>query len=896
MRKHLIILLALCALLPLTTAAQNGVINVRARQSAPAGQTFQITFEVDGEPSNFKMPSLKNLTHVGGPNVGYSSYSTTVNGKFTHTESYTITILVQGDKEGTANVGSASCSVGGKTVSSKPFSVKIEKANPNRRQQQQQQQSNWGWGGWGQPQPQQQQRQQQQQRPATAQSIDKNTLFARASINKTNLYQGEEAIIVYKIYTQVPLTQFQIEKLPRNKGFWSEDLSEGQTEVKQYAETVNGRQYQVAEIRRGALFPQETGTLNIAPLQTDVVAIIMTQMQRQRTGTILDFFIDDPFFTPTQQQAVVKSLTSNSINVNVKPLPEAPEGFAGGVGHFDIKVKSDLKQLRAGESMTYSVTVSGRGNLSLLETPQVAFPQGLDVYEPRVVDNIVKGDGGLSGSRTFEWIVTPQTQGNYEIPALNYVYFDPSSGQYVTLHGDAVKLKVAKGDNSHQKSDVAELNSDIHHIEKHSHFSPLGSNAHAGFWFWLLMLVPLVAAIVVVAWVRRQQAIAGDEGSMRLQRATKLARKRLRNAERHLHDGNDERFYEEIYKALWGGISDKFNIQLSLLSSDTIRRHMADKQVDEGLQQRILQTLADVDFARFAPGDSSAKKQSIYDEAMETIMQISAIKMKQPNRASAKETLAVIVLLMLGATSSLQAATTGNADCNQLFAQGNAAYDSGDYHQAIEHYAAILDAGQESWQLYYNMGNAYYRLDELGQSILHYERALLLSPHNKAVKDNLLLAQSKTADHIEQLPRNIVAQWFDNLLHITSPRGWRTVCIILMVLLCAAATLFFVANSYKLRKTMFVVGSLLLVLTLFSIVDATISARNVTHNHQAVVTAPMVVVKGAPDPSAVEKFVLHEGTELQIKETDENWWLITIADGKEGWIDAGAEKIVNPKS
>ena len=281
---------------------------------------------------------------------------------------------------------------------------------------------------------------------------------------------------------------------------------------------------------------------------------------------------------------------------------------------------------------------------------------------------------------------------------------------------------------------------------------------------------------------------------------------------------------------------------------------------------------------------------------METIMQISAIKMKQPNRASAKETLAVIVLLMLGATSSLQAATTGNADCNQLFAQGNAAYDSGDYHQAIEHYAAILDAGQESWQLYYNMGNAYYRLDELGQSILHYERALLLSPHNKAVKDNLLLAQSKTADHIEQLPRNIVAQWFDNLLHITSPRGWRTVCIILMVLLCAAATLFFVANSYKLRKTMFVVGSLLLVLTLFSIVDATISARNVTHNHQAVVTAPMVVVKGAPDPSAVEKFVLHEGTELQIKETDENWWLITIADGKEGWIDAGAEKIANPKS
>ncbi len=890
MSKILKILILFVVLLPGWATAQQGKMDVRSRQNVSAGQSFQITFEVSGRPSNFKMPSLKNLTHVGGPNTSYSSYMSNNNGRVTMSESYTITILVRAEKEGSANVGAASCVVDGKTVTSTPFSVKVGKADPNNNSRQQQQQNQggwgWGWGGWGQP----QQQQQQAAQPKQTQKIDNNTLFARASINKTNLYQGEEAIIVYKIYTQVPLTQFQIEKLPRNKGFWSEDLSEGQTTVKQYSETVNGRQYQVAEIRRGALYPQESGSLSIAPLQTDVVAIIQTQLQHQRTGTILDFFIDDPFFTPTQQQAVVKSLTSNGISVNVKPLPEAPDGFAGGVGHFDVKVKSDLTELRAGEALTYSVTISGRGNLSLLEAPQINFPKGLDVYEPRVVDNIVKGDNGLSGSRTFEWIVTPQTQGEYEIPALEYVYFDPSSGQYVTLHGDAVKLKVAKGEHSNSKSDVALLNSDIHHIQKEAHLVPIGSNAHPGFWFWLLMALPLVAALAIVLWARRQQEIAGDEGSMRLQRATKLARKRLRNAERHLNDGNDEKFYEEIYKALWGGISDKFNIQLSLLSTETIRQHLAEKQVDEALQQRILQTLNDVDFARFAPGDSSTKKQTIYNEAMNTIMQIGAIKIKDP-RKSGQPVILLLLLLGLGALMPLSAAQPTQQSVDDWFHEANTAYDSDDYNSALSRYNDIRDAGWESWQLYYNMGNTYYRLDELGRSILYYERALRLAPNNKEIKDNLRLAQSKTTDKIEQLPQNLFVQCFNNILHLTSPRGWRVICIILMVLLCTTAAIFFVSSNYVIRKRTFLIIVPLLLLIVFSVCNATISSRNVTSNHKAIVTSPLVVVKGAPDPTAVDKFVLHEGTEVTLIETDNNWWHIEIADGKEGWMNGGAEKI-----
>ena len=876
MKKLHIITLLFLALLPLLTEAQNATMNIHARETAAVGQAFQITFEVNDEARNFKVPTLKGLNLVGGPYSSRSSYSSYINGRRSNSISYTFTILVEADKVGTANVGAASCIVNGKTVTSKPFSIKIVKAEDKTAQGSSS--SQWNRGGRQPFQPQRQAQPQRQTQPQTSNNIDHNTLFARASINKTNLYKGEEAIIVYKIYTQIPLTQFQIEKLPRNKGFWSEDLSEGRTQVRQYSETVNGRQYQVAEIRRGALYPQETGTLRIEPLKTDVVAIILTQMQRQRTGTMLDYFIDnffdDPFFAPMQQQAVVKSLTSNALSVNVKPLPESPAGFAGGVGHFDISVKSDLNELRAGEALTYSITISGRGNLSLLEPPQINFPQGFEVYEPRIIDNITKTDNGLTGSRTFEWIITPQSQGKFQIPSVDYVYFDPSSETYVTKHSDPINVNVLKGaSGSVAQGDVRLLNSDIHHIRKTTRLHPIGYNVHTGLWFWLLLLLPIVAVSVIIAFARRQQRIASDESSMRLQRATKLAKKRLRNAEKALNIGNDELFYEEIYKALWGGIADKFNIQQSLLSSETIKSHLEQKNVENQLKERILQTLTDVDFARFAPGDSGNQKQNIYQEAMQTIIQIGSIKIqttKSKNETIKTATL-ILLAIVLSYGNSIWAAQQNNANNpDALFLQANEAYDTGDYEQALSLYNAVIEAGYESADLYYNIGNTYYRLEEIGYSIL-YERALRLKPSSKEIKENLMLARSKTADKIEEISPMFLVSWFKSILSITTPRGWRTILIIIVIITCIAAAIFFISSNYKTRKAMFIVSVPLLLLIIFSALNAAISARNVTNNKEAIVIAPMVVVKGSPDQKSVDKFVLHEGTKLAITDRQDQW-------------------------
>lgn len=602
MKKLLIALLLMAAGL---AGAQE--LTVRAPGRVEVGRRFEVRYEVDARASDFRGPSFKGLSVLSGPNTSMQTGMSIINGQVSRSVVSGFTYIILADQEGTFNVGGASCTVDGKRLSCQGFTVKVEKGSGQQPS-----------GGYGQP-----QSQPRASQPAQSANIDSRSLFARASISKSNPYQGEQVILTYKIYTQVSLSQYQIDKLPGNKGFWSEDLTRDGN-VKQYEETVDGRRYMVAEIRRGALFAQESGRLTIEPLDLDVLALV--QRQRQRSGTVWDLF-DDPFFNPTQ--AVEKHLRTNSLSVNVKGLPPAPDGFCGGVGSFDVKCSTDTREVRANEAITYRLTVSGRGNLMLLEAPQINFPKVFEVYDPQVNDRISYNSDGVSGSRTFEWVLIPRSQGNYEIPAFKVLFFDPKAGRYVSRTVEAVPVRIHKGDPkamknvTSSKNDVKLLNSDINYIQvSPGRFVARGREDRAEWWFWLLAALIVAAAVAGILWGRREQSRREDVAGMRLKRATKEAKKRLRRAAEHLDSGDDNRFYEEIYKAIWGCLADKYSIELALLSSDTVRQCLVEKQVPAEQQQRILDTLRDVDFARFAPGDAASKKQQIYNEAIEMIVMI----------------------------------------------------------------------------------------------------------------------------------------------------------------------------------------------------------------------------------------------------------------------------------
>lgn len=579
-------------------------LTVIAPSQVKTGNAFQVKFECNAKATNFKAPNFGGLTVQSGPYQGSSSSVSIINGKVNKSESYTFTYLLYADQEGTFTIGPASCTADGKTVKSTSATIKVVKGNPNSG-------SSAPSRGGAYDQQQQQQRQNQA-------SMDAKSLFVRMGINKTNPYLGEECIITYKIYTQLSLHRYEIDKLSGIKGFWSEDLSEGK-ELKQYEETVDGRRYTVAEIRRGAIYGQQTGTQKIEPLQMDVLA--MVPVQRRRTGTIWDLF-DDPFFN--QAQAVEKHLTSNSLSIKVKDLPAVSDdkNFSGAVGKFTAKAAVDQTEVKANEAVTYSLTINGHGNLMLIEAPEMEFPKVFEVYDPKISDKLSRSDGGISGSRTFEWVLIPQSAGNYEIPSLTFTYFDPSTGKYVTTNTDSFSIKVAKGDGSHNivsstKNDVNKLNDDINHIK--TKLGRVIDPNRKDLNFILFVIFISLLANLILLFGRKRQDFMKDEVGVRQSRAIKQAKKRLRNAEKYLGEGKDSLFYEEIYKALWGCLSDKYRIPMSQLSRETVTARLEERKIPQEQFALIMGTLESVDEARFAPGDSSVRKQDIYNQTLQTI-------------------------------------------------------------------------------------------------------------------------------------------------------------------------------------------------------------------------------------------------------------------------------------
>ncbi len=580
-------------------------MTVQAPEMVYVGDNFTVRFVVNEQAKDFRGPSFKGFSLRAGPSTSSQTSMSFVNGQMSRSVSTTFSYTLTADVEGTFTIDPATCIADGKKISSKSVTVKVEKmsaAAQQQRQQQQQQRQRQAYDPWA-------------QQPQQASQIDANTLFARASVSKSNPYQGEQVIITYKIYTQVPISQFAIDKLPGNKGFWSEDLSVGQ-QIKQYEETYNDRRYQVAEIRRGALFAQESGNLTIEPLDLNVLA--MVQRQRQRTGSIWDLF-DDPFFN--SQQAVERPLSTNRLTVNVRPLPTAPQGFSGGVGQFDVKGGLNLTKVKANEAVSYRITVSGKGNLMLIDAPQPQFPSAFEVYDPQIDDNIKKSDAGISGSRTYEWVLIPRSKGEYTIPAFNFVYFDPSTGQYISRRIPEQKIEVERGDsrsmvNVSSKDDVRLLAQDINYIHPVGKLHHLKDEDHAGWPFWTVLAVLVAIFVAAEIILRRYSKQQLDVAGTRMKRATRKAKKRLKKAASYLGSGDTEHFYEEIYKAIWGCLSDKYNIPQAQLNRDTVSACLVEKQVPEAQQQTIMKLLQDVDLARFAPGDPETQKQTIYTEAL----------------------------------------------------------------------------------------------------------------------------------------------------------------------------------------------------------------------------------------------------------------------------------------
>ena len=611
--KKILSILFVCTIAVIAIAQE-----VEFKASAPAqvimGKPFQLVYQVNQRAKDLRVPEFVDFDYMAGPFTSQSSSTSFVNGKRTSTFTLTYTYTLMANKEGNFTIQPATIKVDGTEYTSN--GVRITVLPPDQAPSGSAiNGSTNSVGAAGQQ----------------ASSVNAENLFLRTLVSKTKVHEQEVVLLTYKLYfANVDVAQFTNNtRLPEFKGFLKQDLEMGeiQTELEHY----NGRNYQTAVLYRTLLFPQRSGDIVIDPAQFE--AVLRVRNRAQVRSIFDDFF--DSYTTAT------KVLTAPGVTIHVSSLPTGkPVGFSGGVGRFSISSTISDVQLQANEAVTLTLVIQGAGNMKLLKTPVVDWPEGFEVYDPKVTNNFKNTIAGVSGTKVVEYLAIPRAGGTYVIPPVLFSYYDVEEDAYRTLTTEEYTLTIARamGEESNvavvnnylQKEDIQQLGNDIRYIQTNDlvlpHTSPSRWIAFGSLIFWLCYLLPAILAAVLFVIFRKQIKENADITRVRYKKANKVAQRRLKMAEQLLKQNNKEAFYEEIERALWTYLSDRLSVPTAQLNKENIAQILAGKGVAPELIDEMLKVLATAEFARYAPVSDHAM-QDLYHDTTKMINQLENNKL-----------------------------------------------------------------------------------------------------------------------------------------------------------------------------------------------------------------------------------------------------------------------------
>ena len=826
--------------------------------SAPShvsvGEQFRLTYTVNTQDvSDFRAGNIpEELDVLIGPNRSMQSSYQMINGHTSSSSSITYTYIVAATKNGTYTISPAHVKVGDKQIASNALTIKVSgSAQGNSGSSRHRQSDDDGT----------------ELRDAGSR-ISGSDLFIKVSANKKRVHEQEPILLTYKVYTLVSLTQLRGD-MPDLKSFYSQEVDLPQQ--KSFSvETVNGRPYRTCTWSQYVMFPQMTGRLQIPSITFEGIVV----QQNRNIDPFEAFFNGGSGYVE-----VKKKIVAPGIEIQVDPLPARPANFSGGVGQFNVSASLNKTQTRSNDPVSMRIVVSGTGNLKLIKQPLVSLPKDFDQYDPKITDQTKLTSNGLEGSKIFDILIVPRHQGKYEIPPVEFTYFDVSSNSYKTVKSEGFTLDVAKGSGAGKvndftgQEDLQELTKDIRYIKTGDarqqgldHFF-FGSTAY---WVSLVVLALIFLSLFVIF---RQRAIDhADVTKMRGKKANKVATRRLKKAARLMAANKPAEFYDEVMRALWGYVGDKLNIPVAQLSHDNISQRLADRSVDEVTIGQFIGALDECEFERYAPGDPKGNMNKVYEKAMTAIEKIEET-MKKRRAPKASALIALLLLLPLGASA-------------QTKSEADSAYAAGHYQKAVAIYEQLLNQGASA-DLYYNLGNAYYRSENITRAVLNYERALLLSPGDRDIRFNLQLARSKTIDKIVPESEMFFVTWYHSLVNLMSVDGWAMTAIVSLALLIVLFLIYLFSEQVWLRKVGFFGGFALLLVFVLSNIFANAQKQELLHRKGAIVVASSVAVKSTPARNGTDLFILHEGTKVVITDGSmKDWKEIRLADGKEGWIES----------
>lgn len=830
------------------------VIRVSAPSRVEAGENFRVSFKVttqDVDDFRSGLHSTDVVEVIAGPYTSSESSFQMVNGHTSSSSSITYTYTLYAAKSGVYNIPAAHARVGGKQISSSPAKVTVVGSAQGR--------------GNNSPKMHEDDNYQPHMRAAGS-AISGRDLFIKVSANKKKVYEQEPILLTYKVYTLVDLTQLE-GKMPELTGFHTQEIPLPQ-QKSFHIERVNGKPYRTVTWSQYVMYPQMTGKMEIPSITFKGIVV-----QQNRS---VDPF--EAFFNGGSGYVEVKrNIVAPSIKIDVLPLPQKPANFSGGVGKFNISAQLNKNELKAGDPLSLRIVVGGIGNLKLIKQPVVNFPKDWDKYDPKVTDKTKLTSNGLEGNMIYDILAVPRNQGHYTIPPVELTYYDTSLNQYKTIKTQSFEIEVAKGDGS--RSSVVDYSKDqpkdIKDIKKGDAELHSVDNFFFGSVGYLMsLLIPFVAFVALLVIFRKRAIDNADLVKMKGKKANKIATKRLRQANKLMLAGKSNEFYDEVLRALWGYVGDKLNMPAEKLSRENISEKLQSHNVDDNTISKFVSAIDDCEMMRFAPGDPEGNMNKTFESAMTAIMEIEKVMNKKSNKAKAFGFSFVLMILMLMPLSA-NAITKQNADDE---------YAKGNYQQAIKDYQEILKTGVSS-EIYYNLGNAYYRTDNITQALLAYERALQLSPGDNDIRFNLQYARSKTIDKITPETEMFFVTWYHSLVNFTSVDRWANTAIVSIVMALLLILVFLFAPQMWARKSGFYGSAAFLLLFAFANLFAFQQKHELETKQGAIVIAPTVNVKKTPAASGTDVFVIHEGTRVDITDRGMKQWRgIKLADGREGWL------------
>ncbi len=573
--------LVLLMLSSFVAGAQNIKVTATAKSSVSVGQQFSYTITFNTNTGQFTPPSFKDFTYLGGPSQ--SSSMQNINGKVSLELSYTY--YLRADKEGTYTIGPAKLSANGQEYTSNSVTIKVAKG----------------------------------------QIKSDDDLFIKTYVSKTKVYDGEQLVVTHKLYSKHSLAAFESVELPSYTGFWAEELDKNaQFHITQ--EVHNGTRYQVATLGRSLLYAQKSGKITLDPA---IVGVVIRKKVQSQSYSIFDQLMGS-------YKEERKKVQSEKVAIEVVPLPATnkPDDFTGLTGDFSFSVDLTKTEVEANEAVNLKIKVSGSGNLKLVNELNLEFPPDIEVYDPKVSDNIKVKDNGMSGSRTFDYVLIPRHAGDFELGPFPFNYFDSGKGKYVVLTKPSIQLKVGKGTGANaeqsqstvaisNKEDLQVVGKDIRYIKTNdASFRERGKFFYKSGLFYGLTVGQALLFLGFVVYHNQRMKQMGNMALVKSRKATKEARKRLALANKLLKENKTNEYYEEVFKALWGYVSDKLGIPIADLNKDNLRAKLSNRGVKENVIEQYISLIDKAEFARFAPSGGTQEMGNVYQEAIEIISKV----------------------------------------------------------------------------------------------------------------------------------------------------------------------------------------------------------------------------------------------------------------------------------